>query len=407
MNKFWTRFLALAVLGVCSHSTRALDASYSIFGTAGYAVSDQDYKYQRFIASDGTFKRDSVLGAQLDTQFSPEWSATLQAKLAPSQRNDRSWAVNASWAFVSWRPDNDWLVRAGKVRIPLYLFSENLDVGQSYDFARMPTEMYSIAPTTDIAGLYVTRSWSLDAGDLSLDVYSGRSPVWVRFYGRDAGANVDKVDTHVTGLVTTLRGSNVLLRAGVHHAITALNGIQTPQSLYAPSPFFPTYYVPQQFASNIANDIVTVGVDWALPQDWRFISEVERDFQHRTPFGANTVGGYISLLKSLDRWTPYVALSAIKTVGAPAKDWRMLTQAVAPPGYDSVERMLADAIPYYDQHSLAVGTSFSLNAHSKVKAEWLHTWIGNASVMVDSPSGGPPVSHQGVNVLSFSYNFAY
>ena len=147
MNKNSPRLTACAVavmLAAAAAPAGAQDMSqsisYSAFGTLGAAVSDRDYNYQRFINSSGTVKRDSVFGTQVDAQFNPEWSGTLQLKAAPATNADSRWALTASWAFLSWRPNNDWLVRAGKVRIPLYLFSENLDVGQSYDFARMPTE---------------------------------------------------------------------------------------------------------------------------------------------------------------------------------------------------------------------------------------------------------------------------
>ncbi len=414
MNKKPPRLLACAAAVLLAMAgppamaqSLSQNISYSAFGTLGAAVSDRDYNYQRFINSSGTLKRDSVFGAQVDAQFNPEWSGTLQLKAAPSTNADTRWALTASWAFLSWRPNNDWLVRAGKVRIPLYLFSENLDVGQSYDFVRMPTEMYSIAPTTDIAGLYVTRNWSLGGGDLSWDVYSGRSPVSVRFYTRDGGRRFQKVDTRVTGTVATWRGDSVLWRAGFHHAATNVNQ-PTPLSLVTPyAPFLPSFYAPSGYTSRISNDIFTMGVDWSLPHDWRFLAEVERNFQHKTDFGANTVGGYVSVLKTIDRWTPYVTLSALRTVGAPAHDYQLLNGAVSPPGLAYVDRQLADAIPYYDQHSLAIGTSYALNAHSKIKAELLHTWIGKGSVMIDSPPGADPVSHQGINVLSLSYNFAF
>ena len=69
--------------------------------------------------------------------------------------------------------------------------------------------------------------------------------------------------------------------------------------------------------------------------------------------------------------------------------------------------MLADAIPFYDQQSLMLGTSYALTPQSKLKAELMHTWVGQGSAMIDSPAGGPPVSHEGLNVLSLSYNFTF
>lgn len=259
--------------------------------------------------------RDTVLGAQLDVQFTPELSATVQGKLAPSARNDQDWDLTASWAFASWRPNNDWLLRAGKLRIPLYLSSENLDVGQSYEFARLPTEMYSIAPTTDVTGLYITRNWALGNSDLSLDAYGGQAKVWVRMSTRDTGASFNKYNTRVSGSVLTWRAEDTMLRFGAHHAVTRPDGGPlNPVSIQpVPTPFGPIY-APSGTTPQIRNDIITVGIDQKLPGNWRIMFEAERNIQHDTDLGANTVGGYIAVLKSMDRWTPYVSASVLKTV---------------------------------------------------------------------------------------------
>jgi hypothetical protein len=414
-----TKMAVLALAAGASLAAHAVDFSYAAFGTIGAAVSDQEYRYQRFIDSDGSFKRDSVLGAQVDAQFTPELSATVQAKVAPSMRNDRTWDVSASWAFASWRPNNDWLLRAGKLRIPVYLSSENMDVGQSYDFARLPTEMYSIAPTTDVTGLYITRNWTLSASELTVDVYSGQAKVWIRVASRDTGVGFYDYNTHVSGSVLTWRADDTMLRFGWHHAGTkSIDGPQNPQSVaYVPTPGTGFYNV-TSFTNRIVNDILTVGFDQRLPNNWRVMLELERNFQHDTDLGANTAGGYLALLKTLDRWTPYVAVSKLKTVGAPARlreavnqiDPASLVPVVGPTAAGQIgagQRMIVDGIPYYDQHSLAIGTSYAITPHSKLKAELLHTWVKKGSAMVDSPANGPAVSDQGINVLSLSYNFAF
>lgn len=403
--------LTLAAMGAQAQQKM----SYSLFGTVGAAVSNKGYKFQRATDSDGTFSRDSVLGAQVDVQFTPEWSATVQAKAAPSMRRDSRWDLNASWAFVSWRPNNDWLVRAGKLRIPLYLASENLDVGQSYDLARLPTDMYSISPTTDVIGLFLTRNWVLGDADLSLDAYTGGARIWNRFYTRDTGASYSEFSTRVSGVVLTWRGDETTLRMGWHHAATQPRGPNGFISTARYNAVMPGvgYYTPEGSPSEISNDIITVGVDLQLPGNWRVMAEVGRNVQHKTDFGANTLGGYVAVLKNLDRWTPYVVVSALKSVGAPRRLQEALSQSSVPafiPQADVInagQRMLADAVSFYDQHSLALGTSFSLSPRSKIKAEWLRTWVDKGSIMIDSPAFGASVSDETVDVFSLSYSFAF
>ena len=74
---------------------------------------------------------------------------------------------------------------------------------------------------------------------------------------------------------------------------------------------------------------------------------------------------------------------------------------------NAIQGRIADSVPFYDQHSLAIGTSYALTPNSKLKAEWLRTWVGEGSSMVDSPRGGPAVADESIDVFSFSYNFAY
>ncbi|HEY0665141.1 MAG TPA: hypothetical protein VGD24_03665, partial [Gallionella sp.] len=146
----------------------AADVSLSGFGTIGYAKSDQSYNYQRFVNDKGTLKRDSVLGIQMAAQFTPEWSATVQAKVAPALDDDTRYAASLSWAFLAYRPNNDWLIRAGKLRMPFYLNSENLDVGETYDAARLPNELYSVSPTMDFTGATFLKTWYLADSELDL-----------------------------------------------------------------------------------------------------------------------------------------------------------------------------------------------------------------------------------------------
>lgn len=408
--KAWRLALAIVSSSTCAGAI-AQEVTYSGFGTVGVAASNKDYTYQRFITDNGTIKRDSVLGVQFDAKFSAQWSATLQAKVAPALDDDGKWEASAAWAFVSWRPSNEWLIRAGKVRLPLYLFSENLDVGQSYEFVRMPTEMYSIAPTTDIAGLYVTRNWALDSGDLSLDVYSGRAPTVVqRSYSRDAGPIFISVATRVTGGVLTLRAEDSTWRLGIHHANSGFNDdqIQAPatlQNVPAGGPY--NVYMPTASVRKFRNDIVTFGFDINLPDDWRLIGEFERNFQRDIALGANTAGGYLSVLRKMDRITPYVTVASLKTVGATARTRQDIADVVAPPLFEADQRQLLDTIPFYDQYSLSLGASYALTPQSKLKGEWMHTWINKGSAMVDSPAGAAPVSNDTIDVLSLSYNFVF
>jgi opacity protein-like surface antigen len=402
------------------HAAHAVDYTLSGFGTVGYAVSDQTYTYQRFIDSHGSFKRDTVLGAQLDARLSTEWSATVQATLAPSLRSDESWALTPSWAFVSWRPGNDWLVRLGKQRVPLYLNSENKDVGQTYDFMRLPAEVYAMAPTNDCNGLYVSHNWLPDLGEVTLDVFMGRGQMDVRTYSRDLGPNFLRANTNVAGAALTLRTDSATWRVGLDHAITRLRNGQDMTSAfpYQDLGFGMGYYAvdprlgPAGRTASILNDVIMVGADVEVAPGWRVVSELARNIQRRTDVGFNSAGGYVAVLHKMDRFTPYVSLARLRSMGASLRVVQQLDAAMVlpSPSFDQInaaQRIAADNVPVYDQTSVAIGTSYALTPQSKIKAEWLHTHIGKRSAMVDSDQGSGVISRQGINVLSVNYNFAF
>jgi hypothetical protein len=151
-------FLAPALLALAALPALAQDFSWSAYGTIGYARTNRDYGYLRGIDSSGRVDNDSVLGAQGDLRFTPQWSATVQLKLARSLQSDSRWDLRPAWAFVAWRPADDWLLRAGRMRVPLYLQSESMDVGVTHNMARLPVEMYSLVPSSDFNGLSLAKS---------------------------------------------------------------------------------------------------------------------------------------------------------------------------------------------------------------------------------------------------------
>ena len=395
-----------------------LDVRASGFATLGHAVSDQPWRWRRFIDEDGTFWRDSIVGGQLDARLSPNWAATVQLTLAPSTRHDRQWGVEAAWAFVSWRPDNDWLLRAGKQRVPIFLNAENRDVGQTYAFARLPPEVYAVSPTTDHTGLSVSRTWQRDSGELSADAYGGRAQISERSRSRDLGVMYLSVHTDIVGAALTWRSEALSWRVGLHHAVTRRKDGQPLPSSYpyvSPFPGFGYYQVSNALSGpgvgstdKLVNDVINVGLDARVAPNWRVVTEIARNIQGRTDLGANTVGGYVAVLHTMGHLTPYVSLARLQTLGAPRKvsEALMVSGGSGSDPLSVAQRAAADAIPVQDQTSAGVGAAYALSPRSQLKGEVMHTRIGRRSAMADDPPEGT-LSQTGVNVLSLSYSVVF
>ena len=406
---------------------QAVDLAWSGFGTLGYAQSDQPVNYQRFIDEKGTFKRDSVLGAQVDARFSQQWGATLQVKAAPSNHSDAQWQASLAWAFVSWRPSDDWLIRAGKLRLPFMLNTENADVGATYDFVRLPQEVYSIAPTTDVVGLSISKTWFGETFDWTAEAYSGKASTYWRFYGRDRTIdNVNSpgswflpIDMKSTGLVLTARSLEHTFRVGYHEGLASRPGTRIGSGVdYASCPH-PVASLPPPYCYNITSGgfdearvpIFTVAASVSLPENIRLSGEYAKMKIESTSRGLSRWGGYVALSKRIGAWGPYVYYAKVKSNSDSLALYERINDnanvvSVLSPNYRGYQRVVADILSVFDQSTVAVGTSFWVTTKSVIKAEWSQVNTGVASSFVDAPVGGESGNRR-IDVLSLSYSFTF
>lgn len=407
----------------------AAEFSLSGFGTLGYARSDQSFNYDRFISERGTFRRDSLVGVQVDAKFTNTFGATAQVVAEPATDDEDRYRASMTWAFVSWRPSNDWLFRFGKQRLPLYLYSQTNSVGASHDFARPPIEMYSLSPNNDMTGATFARTWDVGADELMLEGNVGRTIIDPRVWLRDtipglqtAGATYRRLKFDGVGLNLRYRTADSIFRAGVYRAkLTGRSG----EIIIAGFPFvtlFPGvgYYqvsnalpgpgVPQ--IKSVDLSVITLGGDVDLGKGFRVVGEFARSVGNKTALNETANRGYLAGMKQLDRWTPYVLAAYVKSARGPLELNRAINANTVPgfvPGaglINATQRIGADQVRVQDQHSLAFGVSYQLSPTQKLKAEWMRVRIGRTSSLVDSPSGGD-ISHQNLNVFSMSYNFVF
>jgi len=421
--------LAALPVAAVDFSVAAVEFSASAFGTLGYARSDQPYTYQRFIDKSGTFMRDSLAGLQVDARLADKFGATVQIKVAPDTADDNRYEGSVSWAFLSYRPTNDWLFRAGKQRIPFYLYSETLDVGVTYDFARLPTEMYSFISSNDITGLSFSKNWGMENGDLSLDSYWGKGTNDFRLWMRDnippvqsSGAVFVGEDVKAGGLVLSYKRNEDTYRLGVHRGIIKRRDgapFGTTAPFVAVAPGIGYYQVdaslPGPGIPTIASlnpTVIALGAEVGLGSGFRVVSEFARAFVPHTDISPASTRGYAALLKRVDKWTPYVMYAFLRSTPGPRSLYNRVNNNTVPDFIpdaaliNASQRAGAAGLIVYDQNSWAVGTSYSISATSKIKAEYLRTHIGQKSSLVDEPPGSN-IRNQDINVFSLSYNFVF
>ena len=415
--------LITAVLAV-SGPARAVDYATAVFGTVGYARSDHPFVYQRNIDDNGGFNRDSVFGAQLDIRFTPEWGATLQGRFAPAVASDVQWDTTLAWAFISWRPSNDWQFRVGKLRIPGYLNAENMDVSATFDYARLPAEVYYLTSIVDFTGGSATKTWTAGSGDISLDAYWGRNNGYWRQYFRTSYLGVEPAGAYYLPLTLTIRGLALAYRndddvykLAYYMASDTLRptGDWVVPTLETPAPGVSYYSVipggPHDTRDSRLRALM-LGADVGIGNGYRLAGELVQRRTLDVPGGFNSTGGYLALRKQVGRWTPYVYHARLRSNGTALDLYRAFNNPSVPASADptgfitAMQKSGADAFGAYDQYTWSIGSAYALTPTSKIKAEWSQTRVGVASSLVDTPAN-EDVSKQRFNVLSLSYSFVF
>ena len=302
----------------------------------------------------------------------------------------------------------------------------------AHDLARLPVEMYSMAPANDYNGLsagYSTPSTLLPGSDLTLEAYAGRIGASARFWLRDgappqvpAGARYVKVDVDTVGLVATLRSPSTTLRLGVHTAFTGQRDADTPVDY----PFVPIapglgYYrvgdqlpgPPIESVPKLRNQITTLGAEHRFGDGWRLTAELARNQQFRTNLGSNTLGGYMALFKDMGAFTPYLSIGRLTTSNGQMERYRQLTGNLLPadiPGASQInaaQRIGGESIYAANQSTLALGTAWHTPLGGTLKLEYASTRIGEVSRLIDTPAGKATPQHQRFGTLTLNYSVAY
>ena len=431
-NEFWRPprtlvFLIFASLG-CTVAAAA-DFTLTGFATVGYAVSDQNFQYLRYIDNHGTLKADSLIGVQGEVRFNPQWGATVQAVASAPRTRDDGYEAQVRWAFVSYRPNNEWLFRAGRLRPPFQINSQNAEVGVTYDQARLPVEVYSLSPVYDVDGGAITKTWTLENAEINLDAYWGKTDIKFRLpFQRDPSARTSPAVSSFIfpeqyfpekitfmGLVLSHASGPLFLRGGVHRATLKPDGqlsyVETfaPAPFPAPPPFGGTFYTPANLLDKINVTVLTFSSEWHSG-DWRITGEYGQRIMKDTKIGVDSKSGYVTVARAIGKWTPYVTYARLVSGSDTRKLYQDVNATPVPLGAQGpplflpadFHRILADQISVYDQYSTMLGASYSFSATSKLKFEWMRTKVGLASALVDGD-----VHNQSFNVFSLSYSVAF
>lgn len=165
----------VALAAALGFSQQVNAINFDGFLTAGFAIHDQedaaqDITYLDTITDDIRFDNDSKFGLQMTADVADNMQAVAQILAAGS---DENFDLDIEWAYVDWRLNNVMSLRAGKVKEPVFLISDYIEVGYAYPWIRPPQEVYRNNPITTINGMEALFQTSINNMSLIFQPYIG------------------------------------------------------------------------------------------------------------------------------------------------------------------------------------------------------------------------------------------
>jgi hypothetical protein len=125
----------------------------------------------RGITDDVTFERDTRFGLQISSDITEKMSVVAQLL----GRGDKgNFNATVEWAYIDYEIAEVASIHAGKIKQPVYLVNDYVEVGYAYPWIRPPQEVYLLNnPLNTVNGIELLLQFPVGPGTLSFQPYMG------------------------------------------------------------------------------------------------------------------------------------------------------------------------------------------------------------------------------------------
>lgn len=186
----------------------AEESRYKVSGyfTFGGTGTDQPGGvYARDYADNTDFEVLSRAAVQLEFRIDDDTRFVTQLL----SRGSEGWQTRAEWAFLAHNLTDSTTVRAGRLRLPLFLYSETIDAGYTQPWITGPAEMYGILQFSSYEGLDLRYRFAAGDTDWSIQPYFGYAVL-----DEADGFSTDSRGDELHGIDITMNWNDVTARAG-------------------------------------------------------------------------------------------------------------------------------------------------------------------------------------------------
>ncbi|WP_392339886.1 hypothetical protein [Moritella marina] len=267
------------------------------FASGAFAVANNDAGYAGY-TTDGSYHEDSLFGVQ--ATFKP--SKSLEATIQLVAKGELDWKPKVTAAYLGYTFDNDVKLRVGKLRLPLFMLSDYLDLGYAQPWARSPEEVYGRVPISSFTGVDASYEMELDDSYINLQAFTGNEKMSDESSAGGAG-NVEDI----VGLVTTWNDDYWTVRAS--YTIATVKDVEFPIVGIDANNGKPITALPN--IESESGSYASFGVRYEN-ENWLVMGEAT---QTRVDgYFSDSNAGYVTVGYHLNQVMPYVSVARLETV---------------------------------------------------------------------------------------------
>ena len=177
MRKHFNVLTAAVLSVVASSSAQAIQ--FDGFMTAGGAIHDDSDNKNTYIGSLGdrgisndlSFETDTRFGLQVSSDVTEDMSVVAQIL---GSGVDGNFNAIIEWAYIDYEINDAASIHVGKIKQPVYLVNDYVEVGYAYPWIRPPSEVYyQNNPLNTVNGIELLLQFPVGPGTLSFQPYLG------------------------------------------------------------------------------------------------------------------------------------------------------------------------------------------------------------------------------------------
>lgn len=369
-----------------------LDNNWKVTGflTLGYTQTDKydDRLFRRNITQEGIrladngFLVDSRLGLQLSGELSDHWEVAFQGVYKHQYATE--WDDYIDVAFARYRASNEWQFTLGRQPFDLFILSDHINVGYSYDFVRPPTEFYGSIPYESFDGISISRHWGDFDNEWSWDLSIGFIE---EEFETDAFDENDPDDTDDPGDDITraepIYNTAINWRSGNWHVRANYAWLKFEQELDDAkeleefvevfSPLWPDLSrIQSDFIASTVMRYASAGAVWQSG-NWKIqseISNIDADFVH-----FNGIRAYFHVSHRFGDWLPYATFGYARDNSK--NDYQQVSELGLPDDFifldlfKDLEKEINEEVTSvrHNQRSLALGVRWDFSSRKALKMQ--------------------------------------